>query len=237
MNEFQKESFIKSIFSKIANRYDFVNTCVSFGSNMYWINKFTQHLLDNHSPKHVLDLCCGTATVSKSLLEEVRRRQLLVPTLDCVDFCEQMLKEAQKRLSHELAFIRYIRANAVTLPVSDNTYDTIMISYGIRNICNREKAILEISRVLKPKGKLFILELTRPNPLISPILRLYLQVCVPTIGGIFTRQWKGYRHFASSIYSFSASRLIEQLHQAGFACREIFSNSCGLLTFIHAEKL
>jgi demethylmenaquinone methyltransferase/2-methoxy-6-polyprenyl-1,4-benzoquinol methylase len=148
-----------------------------------------------------------------------------------------MLKEAQKRLSNEQAFIRYIRANATSLPIPDNTYDTIMISYGMRNICDRERAILEMARVLKPKGKLFVLELTRPNALISPILRIYLQTCIPIIGGLLTRQWRGYRHLAKSIYSFSTSQLIEQLHQSGFACNEIFSNSCGILTFIHAEKL
>ncbi len=237
MSNPQKESFIKDVFSKIASRYDLVNALVSFGSNTHWINKFTRLLLDHHSPQNVLDLCCGTAMVSKSLLDEIRQRQLLIPTLDCVDFSPQMLKEAQKRLSNEQAFIRYIRANATSLPFSDNSYDTIMISYGIRNISDPKRAILEIARVLKPKGKLFILELTRPNALISPLLRIYLQICIPIIGGLLTRQWKGYRHFAKSIYSFSTPLLIEQLHQSGFACNEIFSNSCGLLTFIHAEKL
>jgi len=237
MNFSNNENFIGSIFSRIAKRYDLVNRCVSLGSHVHWTNKFVDLLLNNHTPQCILDLCCGTGAITQTLLHRIRKRNLLVPTVDCVDFCPQMLAEAQKKLSDEVALIRYIRANATSLPLPDNMYDTVLISYGIRNICNRERALQEIARVLRPKGKLFILELTRPNALVSPFMRVYLQLCIPAIGGLLTGQWRGYKYLASSIYSFSTSSFINQLNHAGFSCKEVLSNSYGLLTLVHAEKL
>jgi len=233
----QTEAFIKNVFSKIANRYDFINTILSFGTNTGIVKRLSALILKEHRPKILLDLCCGTANISKELLGSMKDHHFPLPTVDCVDFCPEMLKEAQKKLFSEPTMIRYIRSDATTLPFSDNSYDTITLGYGIRNICQKQKALCEISRVLQPKGKLFILELTRPHKYVALPMRLYLQALLPIAGMALAGQWKAYRYLASSIYAFSTDQLLELLKKSGFKCTRVSTNSFGLLTFIEAEKL
>jgi len=231
------ESIVKDIFSHIANKYDLVNAIASLGTHSHWNKRFIEIVLGLHRPQNVLDLCCGTANITKALLDEMRTRHLTIPTIDCVDFCPQMLQEAQKKLFNESALIRFLRADATCLPVANETYDTIISSYSIQNIYHREKAFEEISRVLKPSGKLFLLELTKPFPMLSPFIKIYLYTILPLIGGLLTRQWKAYAYLGSAVYSLRSEDLVEQLQNNGFHCKKVVQNSFGFLTFLCAEKL
>jgi len=239
MNTHHKESHIKQMFTGIANKYDLVNTCISLGRYSYWCRHFAKATLSHHqaTPQNILDLCCGTASITQALLEEMSKQALPTPSIDCVDFCPEMLKLAQHKLYENSAFLRFIRANAVDLPFPDNSYDIVSLAYGIRNIPDRKKALQEIFRILRPHGTISILEVARPNTAYSPLLRLYLRFFIPLIGGLLTRQWKTYTYFGSSIYNFSHSELIEELQNTGFHSITFSSQNLGLLHTIQAKKL
>jgi demethylmenaquinone methyltransferase / 2-methoxy-6-polyprenyl-1,4-benzoquinol methylase len=122
------------------------------------------------------------------------------------------------------------------LPFANDSYDTISIAYGIRNIQDKEAAIREAARVLRPGGQLCILELTRPHTFIRPFHSLYLKTLVPLIGTIVTGQREAYRYLPRSIHNFSLTDLISTLSRSGFTPQMPQSLTFGIATLIIAEK-
>ena len=221
-----------TLFDAISPQYDLMNGILSAGLNTLWMRKLVHAILDTN-PKRYLDLCCGTGAVVVQLSSSSKKP---LPSIDCVDFSPAMIAIAQDRLSARNIPHRTHVADATALPFANDSYDTISIAYGIRNILNKEAAIREAARVLRPGGRLCILELTQPHTFIRPFHSLYLKTLVPLIGTIVTGQREAYRYLPRSIHSFSLSDLISTLRRCGFTPQMPQPLTFGVATLILAEN-
>jgi demethylmenaquinone methyltransferase/2-methoxy-6-polyprenyl-1,4-benzoquinol methylase len=229
---------IQQLFNTIATEYDITNLVISFGWSVLWYRAFIKAVLKDSPPQTVLDLCCGTGAITRRLAREMKNRNLLLPTIDCVDFSEKMLEQARKKLHQQNLYPRFINADATAIPIPDASYDTITIAYGIRTLTEKKKALIVVTRLLKPHGNLFILELTTPRSLfVRRFHTVYMKTVMPLVGRLLTRHKKPYQYLDHSIEQFSLPDLLQTLHDVGLSCRNPISLSFGIATIIQAEKI
>jgi demethylmenaquinone methyltransferase/2-methoxy-6-polyprenyl-1,4-benzoquinol methylase len=138
---------IQQLFDTIATRYDITNVLISLGCNTLWYRAFIKAILKDSSPQALLDLCCGTGAVPQRLALEMKKRNLPLPSIDCVDFSEKMLEQARERLHQQNVYPRFIHSDAGCLPFADASYDTITVAYGIRNLTEKKKILSETMRL------------------------------------------------------------------------------------------
>jgi demethylmenaquinone methyltransferase/2-methoxy-6-polyprenyl-1,4-benzoquinol methylase len=224
---------VRALFDTICPKYDLMNRLLSCGLNTLWLKRLVQAVLDTH-PTNYLDLCCGTGAVAARLATSCKGGPPL--PIDCADFSPAMIAVAKARLSTLGTPFRTFVADATALPFDDSSYDTISLSYGIRNIQDKHAAIREAARVLRPGGHLCILELTQPHRLVRPFHALYLKTIVPLIGAVVTGHREPYQYLPSSIQGFSITDLMSTLCQHGFSSQPPEPLSFGIATIIIAEK-
>ncbi len=175
-----KEEYVHSIFSSIAKKYDILNTVLSFNQDKYW-RKFTVEQTGLKAGGSALDVCCGTGMISVELAKKVGCDGSVVG----LDFCEDMLAIARENLtgSPYEGIIEYMQGNAMELPFPDNTFDCATIGFGLRNVPDREKTIREMTRVIKPGGRVVCLEFSKPTvPVFRQIYNFYFDKWVPFLG-------------------------------------------------------
>ena len=205
----EKKRFIQSMFSSIVPSYDRLNRILSMGIDLAWRRSAVRSLGDI-ADKKVLDLCCGTGDLSKSL----SKKGAAVVSLD---FCRPMIIKGMER-----GAIRgsAVVADACLLPFKDGSFDMLTIAFGIRNIPDLGNFIRETKRVLKENGKLLILELTRPeNRLMARMHRLYLKRVLPAVGFMVSGRLTAYRYLSKTVRTFIAPETLEErFAEHGFAC-------------------
>lgn len=225
---------IQNMFGKIAQPYDFINGILSLQLHKFWNRQLANSLKAKHT---LLDLCSGTGEIAYRWLEQ----QKTPKTAIFLDFCEEMLEVAKaKRLPHLIKGhdLRFIQADASFLPLANESIDGASVAYGIRNVQKPEKCFLEVFRVLKPCGKLSILELTQPeNSFLKFLHTLYLEKVLPFIGGLLTNEKEAYSYLAKSVQTFSEPHeLKDQLLTSGFKEIHIRPLTGGIATLIEASK-
>lgn len=203
---------IKNLFNKIAKNYDKLNDIISFG-----MQKFIKYncikLLDKNKNSTLLDLCTGTGdliTIAK------------IENSIGVDFSENMLEEAKKKHPK----YKFIQADCTELPFENNIFDIITISYGLRNIENREKALKEIYRVLRPNGQFLHLDFGNNN-----IIRRIFEKIVPTLVKLLNADDDAYKYLIQSIKDFpEPQNLKKEVENQGFKLKTqrffIFKSIC-----------
>lgn len=224
---------VRALFDTISAKYDLMNVVLSCGLNRLWLKRLVKAILDT-KPTNYLDLCCGTGAVAVQLATSCQRDSL--PSIDCVDFSDSMMAIARARLSALGIPFNALVADVTALPFNNMSYDTISMAYGIRNILDKHSAISEAARVLRPGGKLCILELTQPHWAVRPFHTLYLKTIVPFLGKVITGQTDPYQYLPRSIHRFSIPDLMDTLCQHGFAPHMPQMVSFGIATLIIAEK-
>ena len=220
---------LRSFFDALSPKYDAMNTLLSFGLNKLWMKRLARSILEARPRRH-LDLCCGTGAVIAHMERLCPAARL--PSIDCVDFSPAMTALAKKRLINARIFL----ADAAALPFEEGSYDTISIAYGLRNIVDKGAVLSEAARVLRPGGRLYILELTKPCAFIRPFHSLYLSIAAPFLGALITGQSEPYQYLSRSIQAFSVEDCLEKLRLHGFLPQKPKAVSLGLVTFITAEK-
>jgi demethylmenaquinone methyltransferase/2-methoxy-6-polyprenyl-1,4-benzoquinol methylase len=203
------------MFGRVAPRYDLLNHLLSFNLDKRWRRRAVdrvQTVLARPGAK-VLDLACGTGDV---LLEMDARRggALLIGS----DFCHPMLVEAQRKMGRHPLRSRLFEADALALPVPDNSLDLITIAFGFRNLVNYEAGLRELHRTLKPEGLLAILEFSQPsNPLFGALYGFFSTKVLPKVGGLVSRAPEAYSYLPESIQKFpGAEELAQAMGSAGY---------------------
>lgn len=215
-NIFSKEpQFIKDLFNSISVNYDKLNDIMSFGLHRRVkkdaINKFTIYnpLTSHLSPLTILDLCTGTGDLAGILKKEYPNSQITG-----VDFSENMLEIARKKHPE----IEFLEADCTQLPFDDKSFDLCVISFGLRNIEDMEKALNEIYRVLKNGGIFINLDLGKSNKFFNLFLKPYMYLWVSLLGKFFNGDETPYKYLAVSNESFpSPQKLIEMFEDIGFS--------------------
>lgn len=220
----EKKIFVKEKFSSISKSYDLINSLVSFKIDSYWRWVTTREL--QQFPKGaVLDLCAGTLPLSLELTRQENARQVV-----SIDFCEDMLRSGVKTLpaDERKKRIMPVCGDGEDIPAKDNSFWGCTVAFGVRNLSQTKKGLSEMRRVLKPGGKLLILEFSRPsNPLVKPLYAFYLNKVLPTVAGIVSGDKEAYEYLASSIAQFyEPQKLLSMMDEVGFA-----KTYCKQLTF------
>lgn len=191
---------VRELFDRIAPRYDLINDLQSFGLHRYWKAELVRMSAVSKGEK-VLDLCTGTGDLA------IRMDRIGAAVTAC-DFSQAMLERAKARAPH----IHWVQGDALHLPFADNSFDLVTIGYGLRNLPNFGEGIHEMARVLRPGGRLLILEFGKPrNPLWRVIYFSYLKLFTPLLGLIFCGNRRAYSYILESLQHYPGEEGIEAL--------------------------
>ncbi len=211
----EKKKFVQEKFSAISPKYDLLNSLLSMQIDRYWRWKTTR-LLQEFPAGQVMDLCAGTLPLSLELTRQAKQRLVLA-----VDFCEDMLREGIKALpdDHRKERIFPVCGDGERIPAPADTFWGCTVAFGVRNLGRTQQGLNEMYRILKPTGKLLILEFSRPtNPVIKPIYSFYLNKVLPKVAGMVSGDKEAYEYLASSIAAFyEPEELLSMMREAGFS--------------------
>ena len=229
----EKKTFVKKMFNDISKKYDLFNTLSSFGVDRYWRKKLTDILNLNETDK-MLDVATGTGDVVFSIYKKYKSKCI------GVDIAEEMIKLAiikQKTKNISTDYISFIEGDAECLKFSDHTFDALTISFGFRNLSDYDKALEEFYRVLKPDGKIVILEFSEPrSKVFSPLFRFYFNKIVPLIGSMLARK-DAFLYLPESVDHFlTRELLINKMKKHGFKDVSFKDYTFGVATIFLGSK-
>lgn len=223
-----KVAYVQTLFSAIANRYDFLNSLLSFRRDRAW-RKFAVSKSGLQPGGWALDVATGTAPMAQ-LLAQCNSGSRVVG----IDFCPEMLAKARARLgtSSDGNRIHLVLGDALKLPFPDSTFDCVTISFALRNVVSVTDVFREMARVIKPGGRVVSLELTRPSSwLFRAIYYLYLCHVAPFIGGLVSGKKEAYIYLPQSILEFPSPQEVGRImEESGLEKVKIYHLTLGAAT-------
>ncbi len=203
-----KTAYVHRAFSAIANRYDLLNTLLSFNLDRGW-RRSTVSALELTGAEAILDVATGTGMLAR----ELHRRLGADGKVLGIDFCEPMLRKARGLADN----IHPLLATAERLPFADSTLDGAAVAFGLRNVPDMEATLREAVRVIRPGGKVVCLEFSRPrHAVLRRLHRFYLLRVLPTVGWLLSGDREAYLYLPRSIMAFpSADELKSVMEKAG----------------------
>ncbi|KAA8997273.1 bifunctional demethylmenaquinone methyltransferase/2-methoxy-6-polyprenyl-1,4-benzoquinol methylase UbiE [Affinibrenneria salicis] len=231
----EKQGMVADVFDSVASKYDLMNDLTSFGIHRLW-KRFTIECSGVRRDQRVLDLAGGTGDLAAKFSRLVGENGEVV----LADINASMLKVGQEKLRNRgiVGNISYVQANAEALPFPDDTFDCITISFGLRNVTDKEKALRSMYRVLKPGGRLLVLEFSQPifKPL-SKVYDLYSFHVLPRIGELVTKDGDSYRYLAESIRVHPDQETLKaMMNEAGFGNVTYFNMTGGIVALHRGFK-
>ncbi len=229
----QKAERVHNIFSNIAHRYDMANDVISFGVARFWRTKLVR-LSGVDKNSNVLDVATGTGDLAIEFKQTAVNGDVIG-----VDFCANMLIPAPKKALDRNLKVTFKQGDAMALEFSDQTFDVVSISYGLRNVVDAALAVKEMGRVLKPGGRLMILETGRSEmPVFAPLFNFYFAKIMPIFGGFLSGSKDAYQYLDASSKNFPyGGKLVELIEKTGaFAKVEAFPLFGGISYIYRATK-
>lgn len=224
---------VNSMFSRIARRYDVVNRLLSGGVDVWWRHRLVKRVR-RHSPARVLDLATGSGDVAFALGKGLPATTAIIG----MDFCQPMLDEAviKQQSSGRFPNIAFQQGDGLALPLTDANFDAVTISFGLRNMADRHRALSEMRRVLRPGGHLFVLEFSQPYRWFRPIYYFYLKRLLPTIAATVTGDRGAYEYLCGSIEKYpDHTAMSDEIRHAGFSSVEVVRMTFGSVA-LHIAK-
>lgn len=202
------------MFDDIANRYDFLNRLLSAGIDKGWRKKAIAQLKDLQ-PKKVLDVATGTADVAL-----MTYKALNPETIIGIDISDGMLELGRKKIEKQglQNTIQLFNGDSEQINYPDNSFDAVTVAFGVRNFQNLEKGLQEMLRVLRPGGKLVVLEFSRPKQNgFKGLYKFYMNVVAPKAGSMFAKNKDAYQYLNESVQAFpEREQFTEILKQTGY---------------------
>lgn len=212
--EDQKADLVKGVFSNVASKYDVMNDVMSVGVHRLWKDAMMDWLAPRAGQK-LLDVAGGTGDIAFRFLQRAPDANAVV-----LDMTEGMLAEGRKRAEAEklAGKLDWVVGDAMALPFAENTFDVYTISFGIRNVTRIEEALAEAFRVLKPGGRLMVLEFSQlPNPAMQKAYDLYSFNIIPQMGKLIAQDRDSYQYLVESIRKFpNQDKFATLIRSAGF---------------------
>jgi len=202
------------MFARIARRYDLANHLLSGGVDFWWRRKLVRAVRAT-APADVLDLATGSGDVAFALADGLPPRTRITG----MDFCQPMLDEAlaKRAASPPWAKIEFSQGDGMALPLPVAGFDALTIAFGLRNMADRHRALAEMRRVLRPGGRLFVLEFSQPARWFRPFYYAYLKFILPTVAGLVTGDRSAYEYLCGSIEQFPDHQAMSaEILSAGF---------------------
>ncbi|NCU02947.1 MAG: bifunctional demethylmenaquinone methyltransferase/2-methoxy-6-polyprenyl-1,4-benzoquinol methylase UbiE [Chitinophagaceae bacterium] len=233
-SEQSKKKQVAEMFDDIAPRYDFLNRFLSAGIDVSWRRKALAKL-EALKPQLMLDVATGTGDVAI-----MAARQLQLQKIIGIDISEKMLEGGREKVKTKglEQIIELKSGDSETINFPDNTFDAVTVAFGVRNFENLEKGISEIYRVLKPGGRLVVLEFSKPKlPGVTQAYQLYMSIVAPQVAGAFSKNKKAYQYLNKSINAFPEGKnFVAVLNKTGFINTSCKPLTLGICTIYCGDK-
>lgn len=231
LSDEKRGALVRDIFSIVAPHIDFLDTAFSLGLCHLWRRRLVSEI---EKGERVLDLCTGTGEVAKLLIKKIGPEG----SLSCVDFCEDMLDVARRKMSPLPPNVSFVVADVREIDFPDNTFDAVTVAFGMRNVPDNPTALKQVRRVLKPGGRFYCLELTRPSKrLLLPFYKWYTFRFMPLVAKIVTKSDLPYTYLPRSIEAFYPPEEFKRvMTSCGFSGVSASSLSTGIATIYKAVK-
>jgi demethylmenaquinone methyltransferase/2-methoxy-6-polyprenyl-1,4-benzoquinol methylase len=228
-----KKEQIAAMFNSISGKYDFLNHFLSLGIDILW-RKRSVRLLKKHQPKLILDIATGTGDFAIEALS------LNPEKIIGVDISEGMLSVGREKLIKKNLTdkIELISGDSEFLPFKDNFFDAVIVSFGVRNFENLEKGLSDMLRVLKPGGKVVILEFSKPKSFpFKQIYQFYFQWILPKIGKLISKNHAAYTYLPDSVEAFpDGDDFLNILNKIGFQKNQCTPLTLGISSIYSGSK-
>jgi demethylmenaquinone methyltransferase / 2-methoxy-6-polyprenyl-1,4-benzoquinol methylase len=227
---------VNSMFGRIARRYDLANFILCGGIDTWWRKRLVS-AVRQVNPHDVLDLATGSGDVAFALSKDLARSTRITG----MDFCQPMLDQAVSKKNaappDRYENVSFQRGDGLALPLADESFDAVTISFGLRNLADRSRGLREMSRVLRPGGWLFVLEFSQPHAWFRPLYYFYLRKILPSIAGIVTGDRTAYEYLNDTIGEFpDRESLSAEISAAGFVRVTARPMSFGIVALHAAQK-
>ena len=233
-SEQTKKDQVADMFNSIAFKYDFLNRFLSAGIDIWWRKKAIAELKELN-PKTVLDVATGTADVA-ILTHKILHPEKIIG----IDISDGMLEIGRKKLTDKQLnpYITLQNGDSANLPFEDNQFNAITVAFGVRNFQLLEKGLGEMYRVLKPGGKMVVLEFSKPSaPLFKQFYHLYMNIITPTIGNFFSKNREAYQYLNDSVQAFPEGQsFLNIMNGAGFTQTYLKKLIFGICTIYCGSK-
>ncbi len=233
----QRAAYVRRMFSAVAPRYDLTNTVISAGLHGLW-KRATATALGLRAGEHVLDLCCGTGDLTHLAAERVGPGGRVVG----VDFAVPMVAQARRRAAvrgptGDGAEPAFLVGDAMHLSFRDASFDAAVVGFGLRNVANPQDVLMEIHRVLRPSGRLAVLEFARvPNPVLRTLYDLYSFTVLAGLGRLVSGHADAYWYLPVSIrHWLDQAAMIRLLREAGYRNPTYRNLAQGVVAVYRAE--
>ena len=229
-----KKEQVRTMFNRIAFRYDFLNRLLSFGVDVGWRKK-TVRLVQKDEPSAILDLATGTGDLAIVLARRMPQAAVTGADLSPGMLEIGRLKIARKRLANVVGMVE---ADAEALPFADGAFDAVTVGFGVRNFGDIPAGLAEMCRVLRPGGRVYVLEFAMPEGRVfGALYHFYFRRMLPFIGGLFSGEHKAYRYLQRSVEDFPyGSRFVELMRNAGLENISQVPLTRGLVVIYRGEK-
>jgi demethylmenaquinone methyltransferase/2-methoxy-6-polyprenyl-1,4-benzoquinol methylase len=218
--------YVHNAFARIADRYVLTNHVLSCGMDILW-RKIVTARIRKWKPQHLLDVASGTGDLALEIQDACPDCHVIAS-----DFCAEMLVHAASR-----GMQKTIVADALNLPFSNAEFDVVTVAFGLRNMADYPAALREMWRVLKPGGRLLILDFSLPSGILRIPYRLYLHHILPHLAGWLTGQRDAYEYLGGSIEQFPAGDSMKRLLEScGFSQTDAAPITGGVVTIYEGSK-
>lgn len=230
----EKKEQVADMFNSIAYRYDFMNRFLSVGIDVWWRKKAISQLR-SLAPKQILDVATGTGDVA------ILTWNMLHPEkITGIDISEGMLDLGRKKIE-KLGLsgkIELQKGDSEVIRFEDNRFDAITVAFGVRNFQNLEKGLQEMHRVLRPGGKLVVLEFSKADAgILSVLFNFYMNKVTPAIGKLFAKNKDAYQYLNDSVQAFPEGQtFLNIMNEAGFTQTYLKKLSFGICTIYCGSK-
>ena len=230
----EKTRLVNQVFESVAFRYDLMNDLMSLGLHRVWKRTFTL-LAQLREGQRVLDLAGGTGDLARLVRSRAGEEGQVV----LCDINSGMLAHGRDRLLDEgLTDIPFVQGDAASLPFESESFDRVLIGFGLRNFTNPSACLREIHRVLRPGGLALVLEFSRPASWLEPLHRAYTHRVLPKLGELVAGDRDSYRYLAESIAVHPDQRTLrEMMRAAGFSSCQYFNLSGGIVAIHRGARI
>ncbi len=233
VQEDEKQHKVETVFTSVAKRYDIMNDLMSLGLHRLW-KRFATHVAAVKEGDRVLDVAGGTADLSLAFARKVGPAGQVWLT----DINYAMLSRGRDRLYDQGFSLPVVQCNAEKLPFPENWFDCVTVAFGLRNMTHKETALAEMSRVLRPGGRLLVLEFSRVWKPLEPFYDLYSFKVLPWLGSKVAGDAESYQYLAESIRVHPGQEELKAMMQAaGFSQVEYFNLSAGIVAVHRGYKV
>ena len=219
----EKAQRVRGVFDSVASRYDLMNDLMSLGLHRLW-KSYTVTVSQAREGDRVLDVAAGTGDLTKAFARHVGPTGLVLHT----DINEAMLRQGRDRLLDEGVIAPSVLADAQSLPFPDASFEIVSIAFGLRNVTDKERALRELARVLRPGGRLLVLEFSRVAAPLAPAYDWYSFNVLPRIGQWVAGDAASYRYLAESIRVHPDQQALKaMMKDAGFGHVDVHNLAAG----------